>query len=72
MDEHKAYYWLGKTKNSKMYQPYCPALCIHKKCNHSVGFKACDGTHANKIEGQHNLIKHSCKSMSELPKSKLP
>ena len=71
-DEHKAYYWLGKTTNSKTHQPCCPALYIHKKCNHSMGFKAYDGTHTNEIEGQNNLIKHPCKSMSGLPKSKLP
>ena len=37
-----------------------------------MGFKACDGTHTNEIEGENNLIKHPCKSMSGLPKSKLP
>ena len=71
-DEHKSYYWLGKTTSARTYQPCRPALYIHKKCNHSVGFKAYDGTHTNEIEGQNNLIKHPYKAMTGLPKSKLP
>ena len=71
-DEHKAYYWLGKTTSARTFQPCRPALHIHKKYNHSVGFKAYDGTHTNEIEGQNNLIKHPYKAMSGLPKSKLP
>ena len=70
MGKHKAYYWLDKITNSKTYQPYCPALHIHNKCNHSMGFKACNSTDTNEIEGQCNLIKYLCKSMSGLPKSK--
>ena len=71
-DEHKAYYWLGKTTSNKTFEPCRPALYIHKKCNHSVGFKAYDGTHTNEIEGQNNLIKHPYKAMSGLPKHILP
>jgi len=71
-DEHKVYYWLGKTTSKKTFQPCRPALYLHKKCNHSIGFKAYDRTHTNEIEGQNNLIKHPYKAMSGLPKSKLP
>ena len=63
-DEHKSYYWLGKTTSSRTNQPCCPALYIYKKCNHSIGFKAYDGTCANEMEGQNNLIEYPYKAMS--------
>ena len=71
-DEHKAHCWLGKTTSKRTFQPCRPALYIHKKCNHSVGFKAHDGTHTHEIEGKNNMIKHPYKAMSGLPKHVLP
>ena len=57
-DKHKVYYWLGKTTNNKIiFAPMRPAIYNHQTVNHSKEFKAEDGTHTNKVEGQNSLLK---------------
>ena len=70
-DKYKAYYQLGKITSKKTFQPCCPTLYIHKKCNHSMGFKAYDGMYIKKIEAQNNMIKNPYKAISGLPKNVL-
>ena len=71
-DEHKSYFWLGKTTNNRTYRPCRPALYTHSTVCHKDGFKAADGTHTNKVEGCNSLLKGPYKSMKGLPKHLIP
>ena len=71
-DEHKSYFWLGKTTNARTYQPSRPALHTHSTVCHKKTFKAADGTCTNKVEGQNSVIKGPCKAMKGLPKNLTP
>ena len=56
----------------RAHQPCRPALYKHTTVCHKKEFKAKDGTHTNKVEGNTFLIKGPCKAMKGLPKNLIP
>ena len=67
-DEHKSYYWLGRTTPNCGFHPCRPPLYIHTTVNHSKSFKNPeDGTHTNNMEGVNGNMKAPYKSYHGLP-----